>query len=310
MKRTLAIALCAVVGGAAVAGPENPAGSPSRAAPIPGPISPRGLDSHDPLNDDFDCYAVGAGIGSQPGWELWPGGADGVITDEFASSGSNSLHLPVTNTDVVRQFDDLDSGQVVFSIMTYVRTDSDMAFDIIALNQYDGGGAGTNWSMQVRFDSLLGTLESQFRGFVTSIIYDRWVELRAEIDLDADLWDLYYDDVLFAPDQSWTDGSFASGPGIPVFQAIDLWVDFSFTSFGAYLDDAVVTRPGVTPDPTCGGGGCYADCDSSGSLDFFDFLCFQNAFAAGDPYADCDTSGSLDFFDFLCFQNAFAAGCP
>jgi hypothetical protein len=57
-------------------------------------------------------------------------------------------------------------------------------------------------------------------------------------------------------------------------------------------------------------GGCYADCDESGELDFFDFLCFQNAFAAGEPYADCDGSGSLDFFDFLCFQNEFAAGCP
>jgi hypothetical protein len=57
-------------------------------------------------------------------------------------------------------------------------------------------------------------------------------------------------------------------------------------------------------------GGCYPDCDESGELDFFDFLCFQNAFAAGDPYADCDGSGSLDFFDFLCFQNEFAAGCP
>ncbi|MFG0285640.1 MAG: hypothetical protein ACF8R7_14575 [Phycisphaerales bacterium JB039] len=55
---------------------------------------------------------------------------------------------------------------------------------------------------------------------------------------------------------------------------------------------------------------CYPDCDGSGSLDFFDFLCFQNAFATGDPYADCDGSGALDFFDFLCFQNEFAAGCP
>ena len=32
-----------------------------------------------------------------------------------------------------------------------------------------------------------------------------------------------------------------------------------------------------------GDGGCYADCDESGDLDFFDFLCFQNAFAAGCP---------------------------
>lgn len=56
--------------------------------------------------------------------------------------------------------------------------------------------------------------------------------------------------------------------------------------------------------------GCYADCDGSGALDFFDFLCFQNMFAAEDPEADCDGNGGLDFFDFLCFQNAFAAGCP
>jgi hypothetical protein len=58
-----------------------------------------------------------------------------------------------------------------------------------------------------------------------------------------------------------------------------------------------------------GSTGCYPDCDGSGVLDFFDFLCFQNAFLAGDPYADCDESGVLDFFDFLCFQNEFLAGC-
>jgi 1,4-alpha-glucan branching enzyme len=55
---------------------------------------------------------------------------------------------------------------------------------------------------------------------------------------------------------------------------------------------------------------CYADCDGSGLLDVFDFLCFQDAFVQGDPYADCDGSGALDVFDFLCFQDAFVLGCP
>ncbi len=54
---------------------------------------------------------------------------------------------------------------------------------------------------------------------------------------------------------------------------------------------------------------CFADCDADRALTFFDFLCFQNHFAATTPYADCDDSGAHDFFDFLCFQNAFAAGC-
>ena len=58
------------------------------------------------------------------------------------------------------------------------------------------------------------------------------------------------------------------------------------------------------------GGHVYADCDNSGSLDFFDFLCFQNEFSLGTAYADCDMSGSHDFFDFLCFQNEFSEGCP
>ncbi len=55
---------------------------------------------------------------------------------------------------------------------------------------------------------------------------------------------------------------------------------------------------------------CEADCDADGELTLFDFLCFQNLFAADDGYADCDSSGELDFADFLCFQNNFAAGCP
>jgi photosystem II stability/assembly factor-like uncharacterized protein len=59
---------------------------------------------------------------------------------------------------------------------------------------------------------------------------------------------------------------------------------------------------------------CVADCDQSGVLDIFDFLCFQNSFVNGEPYAcNCDTStgpGMCDIFDFLCFQSAFTTGCP
>ena len=62
---------------------------------------------------------------------------------------------------------------------------------------------------------------------------------------------------------------------------------------------------------TAQGEVCYADCDGSGSLDIFDFLCFQNSFVLGEPYAcDCDPVPVCDIFDFLCFQNAFVGGCP
>lgn len=55
--------------------------------------------------------------------------------------------------------------------------------------------------------------------------------------------------------------------------------------------------------------GCVADLDGDGALTLFDFLAFQNAFAAGDLTADFDLDLELTFFDFLAYQNAFAAGC-
>jgi hypothetical protein len=56
--------------------------------------------------------------------------------------------------------------------------------------------------------------------------------------------------------------------------------------------------------------GCRADLDGDGELTFFDFLTFQDLFAAGDLKADFTGDGELDFFDFLAFQDEFAAGCP
>ncbi|MEQ9097012.1 MAG: GC-type dockerin domain-anchored protein, partial [Phycisphaerales bacterium] len=55
---------------------------------------------------------------------------------------------------------------------------------------------------------------------------------------------------------------------------------------------------------------CAADRDADGELTVFDFLAFQNLFAAGDLRADLDQDGQLTIFDFLVFQNRFSAGCP
>ncbi len=95
-------------------------------------------------------------------------------------------------------------------------------------------------------------------------------------------------------------------------QIIDNYYTDTF-GLSAYLAEQSITRTIVDP---CPGDSCYPDCDQStgpGVLDIFDFLCFGNLFAAGDPYAcDCDTTtgaGVCDIFDFLCFGNAFNVGC-
>ncbi len=56
-------------------------------------------------------------------------------------------------------------------------------------------------------------------------------------------------------------------------------------------------------------GACPVDLDGDGEATLFDFLEFQNLFAAGDLAADFDGDGTLSSFDFLTFQNAFDAGC-
>ncbi len=52
-----------------------------------------------------------------------------------------------------------------------------------------------------------------------------------------------------------------------------------------------------------------ADCDASGSLSLNDFVCFQTAFASGDPLVDCDGNDELSIDDFVCFQTVYAVGC-
>jgi probable HAF family extracellular repeat protein len=60
----------------------------------------------------------------------------------------------------------------------------------------------------------------------------------------------------------------------------------------------------LEPLPTC-----FADCNEDGSVNIFDFLCFQGKVTNGDISADCNGDGMLNIFDFLCFQGKVTEGC-
>jgi hypothetical protein len=81
--------------------------------------------------------------------------------------------------------------------------------------------------------------------------------------------------------------------------------DIATCDVNPLYDDWYILGLEVVPS----GSDCYPDCDADNQLDFFDLLCFQNAFNAGDPRAECTGDNVLDFFDFLCFLNSFDAGC-
>ncbi len=109
-------------------------------------------------------------------------------------------------------------------------------------------------------------------------------------------------------------GSELTYTAVPTKTAVRIGID---RDEDGHFDRDELDRCADPADPTSfPGAPGNPDCDAStgpGVLDIFDFLCFGNAFSAGQPYAcDCDVStgpGICDVFDFLCFGNAFAAGC-
>ncbi|MDX2147846.1 MAG: hypothetical protein SFZ23_10020 [Planctomycetota bacterium] len=54
---------------------------------------------------------------------------------------------------------------------------------------------------------------------------------------------------------------------------------------------------------------CFADFNSDGQSDFFDYLDFAAAFSVQQPDADINRDGQIDFFDYLDFASEFASGC-
>ena len=96
-------------------------------------------------------------------------------------------------------------------------------------------------------------------------------------------------------------GTFIKGLGVDDDGEIYVLAGENLGPFGAF---------GKVYRLAAGGAPCRADLDGDGELTLFDFLAFQNLFAAGDPAADLDGDGLFTIFDFLAFQNEFAAGCP
>jgi hypothetical protein len=233
------------------------------------------------------------------------------------NSGSNSLLYKSTFSDIVQYWPAgaYTTGQYELTAYVYVPSGlpSVSPAYIIMLNTYTqqpGGGGNESWSLQTHFEPGFGNVQSDvyFQGSTHNLplVTDQWVEYRAFIDLDANTLEEWYDgQVLIGAGGPggqtgpgpWFGGTLSSA-GVQQIQCLDI---FSNGGDSMFIDDIKLCEAAA---------GCYPDCDGSGMLDLFDFLCFVNEFNNGNPYADCDGSGTLDLFDFLCFVNEFNNGCP
>ncbi len=194
-------------------------------------------------SDNFDSYALGSGLIGQGGWDGWGGAAaaDAFVTDVQSYSAPHSLEsLPTT--DIVQEFTET-TGEWVMTAWCYIPTGSTGKQYFIMLNTYSSPSGPYNWSVQVEYDSDGGTVTDSYSSSVATMIYDQWVEIRAEIYLDLNTYDLYYNDVFMASN-AW------QSTGVNEIAALDIFSDGGSTIF---WDDCDLVQTAVALEQTTWG---------------------------------------------------------
>jgi hypothetical protein len=210
-------------------------------------------------------------------------------------------HLPNIFTD---QIDEADGVVATITFDIFVPEKGRGGGSIYIGGDHGGGGFsnGTDRGPQIAWFND-GTMVANVAGVQTPLgayNYGEWQSVQIDIDLATDTFDMFHGAKGGDLTQIADDLKFRVA-------ALDHLDRFSWAHFGAtvpsdhaYIDNVVVSVP--TDE-------CYPDCNDDDVLDFFDFLCYLNAFDNQDQYADCEDNEIFDFFDFLCYLNEFDAGC-
>lgn len=190
--------------------------------------------------DDFESYAPGTLMDNIGGWAGWDGDSQfaGSISDLVSYDGNNSLFISGA-ADAVHPFSGLTSGSFVITAQQYIPTSSfngDTYF--IVNNEYNAGGPYT-WAIEIQFDIATGNVLDDFRdeANVIPIVFDEWVEISIEIDLDNKTQSTYYGGTLLSTGD-WTTGA---GDALEIAN-----IDLFSTGGAAYYDGmSIIPAPGV-----------------------------------------------------------------
>lgn len=225
-----------------------------------------------PWSENFDSYTTFSTIAGQGGWATWDSSTDPAVdaqvSDAQSSSVPHSLFVGGT-ADVVQQFTGVTSGAWVFSTNVYVPTGLTGSAYFILLNEYQDLGP-YNWSVQVEMNGTTGMVNDlggsaggPGAAGTAPLILDQWVEIRVEIDLDANTHSVYYDGVALRTNEIYSGASMA-------IACLDL---YSASSSGVYFDDvSLVEAPCTAPT----GLACTSNCGSDTAT--------ASWFLSGTPY--------------------------
>lgn len=192
-------------------------------------------------SDNFDSYSTGENLQGVGGWKGWDnsGGAAAKTSDKQALSSPNSVDI-LRAADLVHEYEDITEGQWVYTAWQFIPSGFSGTTYFILLNTYNDGGP-YSWSVQLPFNSSTKKVTDDFDPEASlDLVLDKWVELRVEIDLDADSRSVYYDGNLLST-VPWTS---QGGDAVTSLAAVDLYAN---NSNSVYYDDM-----SLVPEPTAG----------------------------------------------------------
>lgn len=197
-----------------------------------------------PAGDDFDSYADGFSLAGVNGWGGWNDdpGAIATVTNDQSHSAPNSVLITAVRDEVQQYTDAQCEGVWQYRAWQYVPSTLAASSYFILLNTYadDLPDADKNWSTQIEFNGATNIVESEFENAAAQLplIENTWVELRVDIDLDADTQTFTYHGTELVT-KSWSDG--VSGGGQRRIRAVDLWGNG--TAQPVYYDDICLSCP-------------------------------------------------------------------
>ena len=184
------------------------------------------------FTDDFESYAPGSYVGPQSksltSWSGTEGGAeDAQVTNNQASSGTNSIYLSSTSAnggpqDVVLDFGPLyNSGVFTFQSDFYVNSEKTGYFNFQASQTI-----GQTWALNVNFDAGDMYIDDGVTSNLVVSTYPQatWFTLKIEANLTLKVWKAYIDGNLVG---TWING-------VNALASLDL---FPIQNSQFYVDD-------------------------------------------------------------------------
>ncbi len=230
---SICAAAAAVIVGLGAAGLPGPADAAPRQMLTVGDVaSPAPVSSRGPWREKFDSYPEGAAMCEREGWECWfrDPEADAFVSGEQSRSQRHSVEIQDASNLTYPQLGAV-SGRWVLVAHHFISSPLNNDTFYIVNNEYDGPGRRAQWAIQLRFTPDGKVVDDLRPGNEANAIFDQWVQIRVEVDLDNDVQRTFYNGRLLSQGQWAIQGGAVEMVNLDLFSngPVAYFDDFSLT---------------------------------------------------------------------------------